>query len=151
MNTNSGFWILAGAAAAALVALLVTTQWHEARSLPQVKFSIPSRPVGPIAGDLNREFVTVANRGKTPADVSGWLLSNKTGDTYVFPEGLVLPAGGVITVYSGCGEDGVDALHWCLEKEIWSDLSDKVTLRMTDGTLVDTYSYVHRCTRCEKG
>jgi hypothetical protein len=35
----------------------------------------------------------------------------------------------------------VDALHECLEREIWNNLSDKATLRMGDGTLVDTYSY----------
>lgn len=119
-----------------------TSQWqaHQGTALPPVVFSPPFHP-DEAAEDLNREYISVRNAGKAPVDLSGWTLSNQSGDTFSFPGGFVLPAGHLVTVHSGCGEADGSTLYWCAGKPVWNNITDKASLRTPEGVRVAQYSY----------
>lgn len=103
-----------------------------------------------VTDDLNLECISLKNAGDVLVDLSGWTLSDEGNATFTFPEGFVLPAGGLVTVHTGCGEDSAEALHWRSEKPIWDDTSDRATLRTQDETLVATHAYARGCSTCGK-
>jgi hypothetical protein len=115
--------------------------------LPAIEFSSPFRADEGVGG-LNNEFISVKNTGESPVDLSDWVLSNGVGYTFIFPEGSILAAGSVVTIYTGCAEDAEEALglYWCAKKPVWRDAGGKATLYMPDAAVVDTYPY--ECSTC---
>jgi len=118
------------------------TQWNvrQGGALPPVRFAPPFHP-NEAAGDLNREYITVRNAGEVPVDITGWTLSNQSGDVFTFPSGFILPAGNVVSVYSGCGEAEGSILYWCAGKPIWNAQTDRARLRNSEGILLDAFEY----------
>lgn len=54
--------------------------------------------------EVSDEFVELFNSSNTAVDVSGWTIGDGDGDSFVFPNGTIIPAGGKVTVvgeYSG--------------------------------------------------
>lgn len=82
----------------------------------------PPAQVAISAKDVTAEFVTITSRDARSVDLTGWcLFSEKGGDTYFFPAGTMLTAGGSLTVYSGkAAKSAADGLVWTTKK-IWSD------------------------------
>ncbi len=64
--------------------------------------------------DLNEQTVSMVNNGPTAVPLGGWRLvspKNDHLDTYTFPPGFLLPAGGQLTVYAGQGLDSATKLY----------------------------------------
>lgn len=91
------------------------------------------------AGDVEQEVVVIVNLGELLADMAGWTLSDAEGNTYVFPNYRLWPAGRVV-VHSRIGQDGspVSSLFWGELEPIWSP-GEVATLRNAVGELVTTY------------
>ena len=91
------------------------------------------------AGDIEEEAVFVVNLGELLADMAGWTLSDADGNTYVFPNYRLWPAGSVV-VHSRIGQDGspVSSLFWGKLDPVWSP-GEVATLRNAVGELVTTY------------
>jgi hypothetical protein len=91
------------------------------------------------AGDVQQEAVYVVNLGELLADMAGWTLSDADGNTYVFPNYRLWPAGSVV-VHSRIGQDGspVSSLFWGKSEPIWSP-GEVATLRNAVGEFVTTY------------
>ena len=98
--------------------------------------------------NLDDEYFTLRNLSKDPVDMSEWTVTNRAGDTFVFPEGFVLPSQAQATVFTGCGIDTESELHWCSEGPIWNNRQDAATLRDVSGEVVDTHTYSHQCIGC---
>jgi hypothetical protein len=149
MSTTTLYAIIAALALGFLVGGVAAWQAGKEIPLPAVEFSSPFRPDEAV-GNLNLEYISVRNSGDAPVDLSNWTLSNQDNEAFTFPEGFALPAGGLVTVYTGCGEDIEGTLHWCAKEQVWADKGGKATLRMPDDTVVDTHAYDSRCPTCDK-
>jgi endonuclease YncB( thermonuclease family) len=77
--------------------------------------------------NLNGEWVQLTNRGARPLSLHGWWLrdswlrrsSGRPG--YAFPSGALIPAGGSIRVYSGCGNNSAAAFYWCQHGSVFEN------------------------------
>ena len=61
-------------------------------------------------GDINAEGVEVRNNGAV-VDLTGWKLSNNSGDSYTFPQQRLF-TGSVLTVYTRVGTDTPTVKFW---------------------------------------
>jgi len=149
VNTTVLYVIVAVLVLGFVVGGVAVWQVNKEAPLPAVGFSSPFR-ADEGAGGLNNEYISVKNNGESPVDLSGWVLSNGAGYTFIFPEGSILAAASVVTIHTGCAEDAEEALglYWCAKKPIWNDVEGKATLYMPDSTVVDTYTYAHACYTC---
>ncbi|WP_327420822.1 lamin tail domain-containing protein [Streptomyces sp. NBC_01230] len=90
---------------------------------------------------LNGEWVEVTNTGYRPVDLDGWTLSNRDGKRYRFDD-LRLGARATVRVHTGRGYD--TRAHVYQDRRfdyVWSNYSDKATLRDDHGRTVDTKSW----------
>jgi Lamin Tail Domain len=88
------------------------------------------------AGD---EYVEITDRGGSSADLSGWVLRDKndTGQSFTFPPGMQLPAGGKVQVYTSPGQP----YTFNSNSPIWNNCGDALELLDAGGTVVATYAY----------
>jgi endonuclease YncB( thermonuclease family) len=82
--------------------------------------------------NLNGEWAQLTNHGTRPLSLRGWWLrdswlrisaaaSHRPG--FAFPAGAVIPAGGSIRVYSGCGNDTARAFYWCQHGSVFENVT----------------------------
>ncbi|WP_318566656.1 lamin tail domain-containing protein [Salinigranum marinum] len=97
------------------------------------------------AGDdrtnLADEYVVLTNRGDSPVELSGWVLTDESGARYRFPDGVVLAPGDSITVRTGSGTDTETDRYWDAGRPVWNNDGDTVTLLRADGGVVTEVSY----------
>lgn len=89
------------------------------------------------------EYVAIS--GPPGASVGGWMIKDTSaGNRFSFPEGTVLPEGGQLRVYTGCGESRADALFWCRKGAgVWNNSGDTAFLLDPSGNLVDERPTTH--------
>lgn len=87
--------------------------------------------------DLYEEIVTITNVTNSVVNLTGWKLVSKEGSqTFNFPAGTTLPAGGALHIVSGTkAEPGSNALLWSKEN-IWNNNGDTGALYDAQGSLV---------------
>ncbi len=90
--------------------------------------------------NLNDEWVRMANRGRSPVDLTGWVLKDTSAShRYTFPDGFSLGPGASVTVRSGCGTDTPADLHWCNQgSAVWNNSGDTAFLLDPSGNIVDS-------------
>ena len=73
-------------------------------------------PAPGLAGDANGdgtrnsvedEFVELVNYGDDGADVSGWWIEDLSGSSFTIPNGTVIPAGEMLTIFGGGTPTGI--------------------------------------------
>lgn len=128
------------------------------------------------------EWIAVANRTGQQVDVTGWRIDSATGgdvsstsvgQTYNFPSGCIVPAGGKLYIHSGpivgaststaCNQKRIDlypkfrntqgaADGWWegvaeIENTVWNNQGDTATLlKFTGGSGLFVYDRVDTCT-----
>lgn len=70
-------------------------------------------------GNITAEGVEIRNNGPV-IDLSGWTLTDSSGNVYTFPNERRLFQGGLLTVYSRVGDDTAIALFWDRTEPVWS-------------------------------
>ena len=97
------------------------------------------------AGDdrtnLADEYVVLTNRGDSPVDLSGWVLTDESGARYRFPDGVTLAPGDSVTVRTGSGTDTETDRYWGAGRPVWNNDGDTVTLLRPDGGVVTEVPY----------
>lgn len=89
----------------------------------------------------NEEYVCFVNLGTGAVDLSGWLVKDQYGWTYVFPA-FSLNKGSQVKVRTGCGIDTEQDLFWCKdETAVWNNDGDCVYLMTPDDQLFAEYCY----------
>lgn len=78
--------------------------------------------------NLNDEYVVFRNKCAAPLFLGGWVLSDATGTSYVFPP-VTLLSKHTITVHTGEGNDNETDLFWGLSRAVWNNDGDTVTVR----------------------
>jgi hypothetical protein len=71
------------------------------------------------AGSLESEITTFQNTGDSPLVMTGWMLKNKLGSSYTFPQ-LTLYPGGIVQLHSDTGGDTASDLYWRRTTAAWS-------------------------------
>ncbi|MFD4944652.1 lamin tail domain-containing protein [Streptomyces sp. NPDC058239] len=90
---------------------------------------------------LNGEWVEVANTGHRAVNLDGWTLSDRDGNRYRFDD-LRLAGRATVRVHTGRGRDTrTDVYQNRRGDYIWSNRSDRATLRDNRGRTVDTESW----------
>ena len=59
--------------------------------------------------DSDDEFIEFYNTGSTDFDLSGYTISDETGERHVFDQGTVIPANSFLVVFGGGTPTGFDA------------------------------------------
>lgn len=105
----------------------------------------------------NGEWVQFKVTGTQCVDVSGWKLSDRHGNYYVFPEGTIMAPLRALRVHSGCENYPVDT-NWssgdisrnfvfgALNKSkpcqaVWNNSGDTITLKDKNGNTILSKSY----------
>ncbi|MDX1450531.1 MAG: lamin tail domain-containing protein [Acidimicrobiia bacterium] len=97
----------------------------------------------PPGDDLAGEIVTLGNDGPTPADLSGWVLRDESSaNRYSIPSGTVLEPGGILTIWTGCGNDTAADLFWCADQPVWNNGGDAAFLLDPNGNIVSWFRYL---------
>lgn len=91
--------------------------------------------------NLNEEYVTVENVGKTTAELGNWQIEDDAGHTFTFPDEFTLRPSDAVTIRSGTGEDSDSELYWGSERAIWDNTGDTVFLYDDTGSLVLKQAY----------
>ncbi|WP_435101492.1 alkaline phosphatase D family protein [Halarchaeum sp. P4] len=111
---------------------------------PDVQGSLEIADVRPNQeGDLNNEYVTLANTSEEPVDLSGYIVSFEGGgQTYTFPDGASVDAGGTVTVRNGTGENTDSTFYADFGGPVLNNSDPDVVLVATpDGLVLDEASY----------
>ena len=70
------------------------------------------------AGALASESVVIQNTGKDALLLTGWMLKNSQGITFIFPQ-LTLYPGGTVQIHTGPGTDTASELYWNRPAPVW--------------------------------
>ncbi|MEW6724901.1 MAG: lamin tail domain-containing protein [Bacillota bacterium] len=112
---------------------------------PQAPAPPPEEPTGPQVViekvDLNAELVVIRNKGTSVVSLAGWkILSVEGGQSYTFPSGFNLPAGGSVNVWSGknAKDNPPTDLKW-RGTYIWNNDGDPGILYDNTGEEVSRY------------
>jgi competence protein ComEC len=116
-----------------------TTQTTESGSLSVV--DVHEDAAGDDNENLNDEYVVFENEGSEPLALGGWTVTDEAGHEYTFPSGFELAAGDRVTLHTGTGTDDETDLYWGLERAVWNNAGDTVTVRDDDGAIVTREAY----------
>ena len=87
--------------------------------------------------DLSGEVVTIVNNGSSAVDLTGWKLVSETGNqTYYFPSGTTIAAGGTLRVVSGSGATASPGTLVWTNANIWNNDGDPGALYDASGNQV---------------
>lgn len=88
------------------------------------------------------EHVILRNVTDRPVDVSGWYLRNEMSHKIVVGEGYVIPAGGLLRVHTGPGDNDADSCYNGRTAAVWNRVGGSAALHRADDTIVDLYAYL---------
>ncbi|WP_336048337.1 lamin tail domain-containing protein [Streptomyces sp. CA2R101] len=92
---------------------------------------------------LNAEWVTVKNTGRTPVNIKGWSLSDKSGHAYRFGN-VRLNGRSQVRVHTGIGRDHRNDVFQNRRNYVWDNNGDEATLRNDRHRVVDTTAWGRR-------
>jgi hypothetical protein len=90
------------------------------------------------AGNLEAEYVEIANQSDGAVDLTGYQLMDEGGQTFTFPS-LILNKNGAVEVHSKAGEPTVIQLYWQAKQPVWEN-GEIVKLLNTEGDIMAMYS-----------
>ena len=103
---------------------------------PQVSIAIRFDADGNDNENKNDEWVRFTNESVAPLDMTGWTVNDEGPHRYRFGD-LVLPSGGSVTLFTGCGTDTATERFWCNSgSAVWNNSGDTVFLSDGNGTPV---------------
>jgi len=109
---------------------------------PPLLIEIEPDPPGPDEDDLNGEWVLLSGNGVSVLDLTGWVLRDESSQNrYRFPDGFLLRPGEGVAVFTGCGPDAPEVLHWCADGPVWNNGGDAALLLDPAGNVAGRLRY----------
>lgn len=87
------------------------------------------------------EFVEIVNPGTADVDLSGYALADGVATRLVFPDGTIVPGGGVLVVFGGGTPAAIPGAEILVARLALNNTGDSVTLRDADGDIVSKMTY----------
>jgi hypothetical protein len=84
-----------------------------------------------------REYVVLKNGGKTTVKLAGWTVRDTKKHVYTFPSFSIKP-GKYVYIHTGRGTNTGTNVYQNRGWYVWNNTADKVSLRTSAGTTVDT-------------
>lgn len=81
------------------------------------------------------------NNRSEKVDVSGWVIRDAAGYTYMIPSGTTVAENSEMTVYTGSGEDTDTELYMGASRAVWNNGGDDVIVRDETGNVVIETTY----------
>ena len=107
-----------------------------------IEIEVTADAPGDDTENLNGEWVRFTNTGGATVDLRGWQVADESASNRYAFDDVELAAGASVTLYTGCGTDGGDAVYWCSEgNAVWNNAGDTVFLRDRNGTNVAVLTY----------
>jgi hypothetical protein len=91
---------------------------------------------------LNREYVVLKNGGKQTVKLAGWTVRDTKRHVYTFATFSLKP-GKYVYIHTGRGTNTSTNVYQGRGWYVWNNTADKVSLRTTAGTTVDTCQWKH--------
>jgi len=76
-----------------------------------------------------------------PVDMTGWVLSDAQGITYIFPDGFVIGKHKTVVLHTGSGTDSATDLYWNRIRQVWQNFRDSMTLYDASNRLIVEFVY----------
>jgi hypothetical protein len=89
-----------------------------------------------------REYVVLKNGGKTTVKLAGWTVRDTKKHVYTFPSFSIKP-GKYVYIHTGRGTNTGTNVYQNRGWYVWNNTADKVSLRTSAGTTVDTCQWKH--------
>jgi hypothetical protein len=86
---------------------------------------------------IDREYVVLKNGGKTTVKLAGWTVRDTKKHVYTFPSFSIKP-GKYVYIHTGRGTNTGTNVYQNRGWYVWNNTADKVSLRTSAGTTVDT-------------
>jgi len=96
---------------------------------------VVANPPGPDEENLNGELVRLVNTSNQALDMDGYTIRDEGSNVYTFRD-FTLPPGGLVTVYTGCGQITTTNLFWCATAPIWNNSGDTVFIHDSNGLYI---------------
>lgn len=90
--------------------------------------------------NLNEEWMQFYNKGDFPVDMTGWVVKDIAGWTYVFKEFILGPKS-YAKLRTGIGEDTKTDIHWNFRRPILNNEGDTIWVSNEKNELISEYSY----------
>ena len=91
---------------------------------------------------IDREYVVLKNGGKTTVKLTGWTVRDTKKHVYTFPS-FSIKAGKYVYIHTGHGTNTGTNVYQNRGWYVWNNTADKVSLRTSAGTTVDTCQWKH--------
>jgi micrococcal nuclease len=109
---------------------------------PPILIEVEPDPSGPDEDNLNGEWVLLSGNSTGTLDLTGWVLRDESSQNrYRFPDGFLLRPGEGVAVFTGCGQDGPEALYWCADGPVWNNGGDAALLLDPAGNVAGRLRY----------
>lgn len=113
---------------------------REFPSSPPLQVRITHIEYDPPGDDVQGEYVEIKNEGGSAQSLKDWILSDKAGNTYIFPD-FWLGSGQTVRVWIKAGVDDHQNLYWGRNQAVWNNDGDCAYLKDSEGVLQSTYCY----------
>ena len=90
------------------------------------------------SGDLAREMVVIANRGRL-VNLEGWTLSDNKGNLFTFPNVMLWSDQAKLNLHTKKGNDTPADLYWNRTEVAWGSSGTAATLKNAQDEVVATY------------
>ncbi|MFH1978446.1 MAG: thermonuclease family protein [Candidatus Aenigmatarchaeota archaeon] len=90
--------------------------------------------------NLNDEYIEFRNKCTHPIQITGWVLFDSKNTIYRVPNVTVMNKT-IITVHTGTGQNTEEDLFWGLERAVWNNDGDKLTMLDAEGNGMLEYEY----------
>ncbi|GAD53233.1 competence-like protein [Halarchaeum acidiphilum MH1-52-1] len=98
-------------------------------------------PAGGDAEHLAKEYVEFTNEGSAPFDMTDYTVTDAEGWKFHFPDDFTLDAGASVRLHTGSGRWDEDDLYWGLDRPVWDNDGDTITVTDADGNEVLRRTY----------
>ncbi len=104
---------------------------------------VVENPSGDDVQYENGEYIAIRNTTDAPVDVTGWTLRDQASNLFRIGDGYVIPAGGVLRVYTGPGPNSADRYYNGNTRSFLNNTGgEAVAIYDAERDVVDLFAYL---------